>query len=115
VADAARVFSALADPTRRQVFEGLRAGPRAVGEIAAGLPVSQPAVSQHLRVLREAGLVSERREGTRRLYRVEPDGLGALRAYVDAFWDDALESFRTFADSPPNQRPRHSTSTEEPR
>jgi DNA-binding transcriptional ArsR family regulator len=89
---------ALAEPTRRQVLEELRAGPRSVGQLTDAVPVSQSAVSQHLRVLREAGLVRERREGTRRLYRVDPDGLGTLRAYLDQFWDDALESFRRFAD-----------------
>jgi DNA-binding transcriptional ArsR family regulator len=89
---------ALAEPTRRQVLEELRTGPRSVGDLTAAVPVSQSAVSQHLRVLREAGLVRERREGTRRLYRVDPDGLGELRAYLDKFWDDALEAFRRFAD-----------------
>jgi DNA-binding transcriptional ArsR family regulator len=89
---------ALAEPSRRQVLEELRAGPRSVGELTAAVPVSQSAVSQHLRVLREAGLVQQRHEGTRRLYRVDPDGLGALRAYLDGFWDDALEAFRRFAD-----------------
>jgi len=89
---------ALAEPTRRQVLEELRAGPRSVGELTDAVPVSQSAVSQHLRVLREAGLVRERRDGTRRLYRVDPDGLGSLRAYLDRFWDDALEAFRRFAD-----------------
>jgi DNA-binding transcriptional ArsR family regulator len=98
VADVAQVLVALAEPTRRLVLDELRAGPRSVGEITDAVPVSQSAVSQHLRVLREAGLVRERREGTRRLYRVEPDGLGALRAYLDEFWDDALESFRRLAD-----------------
>jgi DNA-binding transcriptional ArsR family regulator len=98
MADVARVLVALAEPTRRQVLEGLRAGPRSVGELTDAVPVSQSAVSQHLRVLREAGLVMERREGTRRLYRVDPDGLSALRAYLDRFWDDALEAFRRFAD-----------------
>ncbi len=96
--DVARVLVALAEPTRRQVLEGLRAGPRSVGELTDAVPVSQSAVSQHLRVLREAGLVTERREGTRRLYRVDPDGLSSLRAYLDGFWDDALEAFRRFAD-----------------
>ena len=89
---------ALAEPTRRQVFEQLRTGPRSVGELTDAVPVSQSAVSQHLRVLREAGRVAERRAGTRRLYRVDPDGLGTLRAYLDRFWDDALEAFRRFAD-----------------
>lgn len=86
-------LGALGDPTRRAIFERLRRGPTAVGELARGLPVSRPAVSQHLRVLREAGLVSERREGTRRLYRVDPRGVWSLRAYFDAFWDEALESY----------------------
>ena len=96
--DVAQVLVALAEPTRRQVLEVLRAGPRSVGELTDAVPVSQSAVSQHLRVLREAGLVTERREGTRRLYRVDPDGLSSLRAYLDGFWDDALEAFRRFAD-----------------
>jgi DNA-binding transcriptional ArsR family regulator len=89
----------LADPTRRAVLDRLRGGPLSVGEIAAGLPVSRPAVSQHLRVLREAGLVSERREGTRRLYRLDPDGVGELRAYVESFWADALGEFKAAAES----------------
>jgi DNA-binding transcriptional ArsR family regulator len=104
VADEARVLAALADPTRRRVLEGLRAGPRSVGEIARDLPVTQPAVSQHLRVLREAGLVTERRQGTRRLYRVDLDGLSTLRRYLDGFWDDALEAFRRFADDEEDER-----------
>ena len=87
-------MEALGDPTRRRVFEQLRAGPRPVGEIARGLPVSRPAVSQHLRVLKEAGLVTDRQNGTRRLYRVDPQGLAELRAYLDTFWDEALSSFK---------------------
>jgi DNA-binding transcriptional ArsR family regulator len=90
----AEALQALADPTRRSVLEQLRGGPRAVGEIAARLPVSRPAVSQHLRVLKEAGLVTERQNGTRRLYRVDPDGLTALREYLDGFWEEALASFK---------------------
>ena len=92
-------ISALADPTRRAVFERLRRGPQPVGEIARGLPVSRPAVSQHLRVLKEAGLVTERKDGTRRLYRVDPDGLAGLRAYFEGFWDDALAAFKEAADA----------------
>ena len=92
-------MDALGDPTRRAIFEQLRRGPRAVGEIAGELPVSRPAVSQHLRVFKEAGLVSERRDGTRRLYRLDPDGLGALRAYFDQFWDAALADFKAAADA----------------
>jgi len=92
-------FTALADPTRRAVFERLREGPLPVGEIARELPVSRPAVSQHLRVLKDAGLVTERREGTRRLYRIDPDGLAALRDYFDDFWDEALAAFQAAAES----------------
>ena len=87
-------IQALGDPTRRAVFEQLRGGPRAVGEIARGLPVSRPAVSQHLRVLKEAGLVTDRQNGTRRLYRVDPGGLAELREYLDRFWDEALDQFK---------------------
>ena len=78
----------------RAVFEQLRTGPKAVGELAAGLPVSRPAVSQHLRVLREAGLVTEQRVGTRHIYRADPRGLAELRAYFDDFWARALEAFK---------------------
>jgi DNA-binding transcriptional ArsR family regulator len=98
MADAARVLTALADPTRRRLLEGLRGGPRSVTDLTAAVPVSQSAVSQHLRVLREAQLVTERREGTRRIYRVDLDGLSALRAYVDGFWDEAMEAFKRLAD-----------------
>ena len=91
-------MDALGDPTRRAIFEQLRRGPRAVGEIAAELPVSRPAVSQHLRVLKDAGLVMERREGTRRLYRLDPDGLGELRDYFDGFWTEALAGFKAAAE-----------------
>jgi DNA-binding transcriptional ArsR family regulator len=87
------VLDALGDWTRRQILESLKAGPRSVGEIAAGLPVSRPAVSQHLRVLKQAGLVSDRKDGTRRLYRVEPGGLAQIRDYFDSFWGEALERF----------------------
>jgi DNA-binding transcriptional ArsR family regulator len=89
------VLTALGDPTRRAVFERLRGGPRPVAEIARGLPVSRPAVSQHLRVLKEAGLVHERREGTRHYYGVDGDGLAALRDYLEGFWNEALEAFKT--------------------
>jgi DNA-binding transcriptional ArsR family regulator len=87
-------FAALADPTRRQVFERLAAGPRAVGELAEGLPVSRPAVSQHLKVLKEAGLVSDRPDGARRVYQIDPEGLGQMRAWLDRFWDAALDAFK---------------------
>ncbi len=93
-----RKWVALGDGTRRAVFEQLRTGPRAVGEIARRLPVSRPAVSQHLRVLKSAGLVRDRRQGTRRLYSVDPDGLAELRAYVDGFWNDVLNNFAEAAE-----------------
>ena len=86
-------LAALADPTRRRVFERLKSGPKAVGAIARGLPVSRPAVSQHLKVLKEAGLVADRPEGTRRVYYIDPEGLGALRRWLDQFWDEALAAF----------------------
>ena len=91
-------MDALGDPTRRAIFERLRGGPRAVGELARGLPVSRPAVSQHLRVLKEAGLVSERREGTRRIYGLDPRGVAELRAAFDVFWNDALAAFKDAAE-----------------
>jgi DNA-binding transcriptional ArsR family regulator len=94
----AQTLQALSDPTRRAVLEELRSGPRAVGEIAARLPVSRPAVSQHLRVLKEAGLVTERQNGTRRLYRVDPDGLAELREYLEGFWEEALAGFKAAAE-----------------
>lgn len=89
-----KAFAALADPTRREVFERLGAGPRSVGEIAEGLPVSRPAVSQHLKVLKEAGLVSDHPEGARRVYQIDPQGLGQIRAWLDRFWDAALAAFQ---------------------
>jgi DNA-binding transcriptional ArsR family regulator len=92
-------MDALGDATRREIMERLRGGPRPVGEIAAGLPVSRPAVSQHLRVLREAGLVTERKEGTRRIYRVEQKALADLRAYLDSFWEQALAGYKATAES----------------
>ena len=88
----------LSDPTRRQVFERLRAGPRSVGALARGLPVSRPAVSQHLKVLSAAGLVTHRSQGTRRVYYIDPHGLGELRRWLDQFWDDALRSFKSEVD-----------------
>src|SRR5438046_89993 len=91
-------LEALADPTRRQVFERLRGGPQAVGRLAEGLPVSRPAVSQHLKVLKEAGLVSEEQDGTRRIYRIDPQGLGQLRAWLDQFWEMALDAFKAEAE-----------------
>jgi DNA-binding transcriptional ArsR family regulator len=93
-----KAFAALADPTRRQVFERLAQGPRAVGDLADGLPVSRPAVSQHLKVLKEAGLVTDRPDGTRRVYQIDPRGLGAVRAWFDQFWDRALYAFAAEAE-----------------
>ncbi len=89
-----KALTALGDPTRRAIFEQLREGPRSVGELAGSLPVSRPAVSQHLRVLRAAGLVSDRKDGTRRLYRVAPEGVAELRDYVNGFWDEVLAEFK---------------------
>jgi DNA-binding transcriptional ArsR family regulator len=89
-----KAFTALGDPTRRAIFEQLRTGPRSVGELAESLPVSRPAVSQHLSVLRAAGLVSDRKDGTRRLYRVAPEGVAELRDYVNGFWDEVLAEFK---------------------
>jgi DNA-binding transcriptional ArsR family regulator len=87
-------WTALGDPTRRAIFERLAKRPRAVGELAEGLPVSRPAVSQHLRVLKDAGLVVDRPAGTRRIYQLNPDGIGALRAYLDEFWSRALAAYK---------------------
>jgi DNA-binding transcriptional ArsR family regulator len=87
-------LAALGDPTRRRVFERLKNGPHAVADIARGMPVSRPAVSQHLKVLKEAGLVADRPEGTRRVYYIDPNGLGALRQWLDQFWDQALAAFQ---------------------
>jgi len=87
------VLDALGDWTRRQIFDALKSGPHSVGELAARVPVSRPAVSQHLKVLKDAGLVLDTRDGTRRIYRVDPSGLAGIRAYFDSFWDEALERF----------------------
>jgi DNA-binding transcriptional ArsR family regulator len=92
-------MDALGDRTRRQILERLRRGPMAVGELAAGLPVSRPAVSQHLRILKRAGLVTERRNGTRRLYRVDTDGLAEVRDYFERFWTDVLAAFEAAAEA----------------
>ncbi len=91
-------LTALADPTRRAIFEQLGDGPRSVGAIARGLPISRPAVSQHLKQLKEAGLVTDHADGTRRIYRIDPAGLGVLRQWLDRFWDDALAAFKAEAD-----------------
>jgi DNA-binding transcriptional ArsR family regulator len=88
-------WTALADPTRRAIFERLVEGPHAVTELASELPVSRPAVSQHLKVLKDAGLVVDRQAGKHRIYRVDPDGLGALRAELDVFWSKTLAAYKT--------------------
>jgi DNA-binding transcriptional ArsR family regulator len=88
-------WTALGDPTRRAIFERLADRPRAVGELAGELPVSRPAVSQHLKVLKDAQLVVDRKVGTRRIYQLDPDGLSALRGYLDHFWDQALAGYRS--------------------
>lgn len=93
------MLDALGDPTRRRILEIVRDGALPVGRIAGRLPVSRPAVSQHLRVLKEAGLVSDRQEGTRRLYGIDPSGLAALRAYLDGMWDAALAAFKEAAEA----------------
>jgi DNA-binding transcriptional ArsR family regulator len=87
-------FAALADPTRREIFERLARSPRAVGELANELPVSRPAVSQHLKVLKDAGLVVHQTQGTRNVYEIDPNGLGELRAWLDQFWTEALDAFK---------------------
>jgi DNA-binding transcriptional ArsR family regulator len=92
-------IEALGDPTRRAVFEQLRDRPMAVGELAAGMPVSRPAVSQHLKVLKEAGLVTERRDGTRRIYGIAPEGLAELRQYFEELWTRALDNFKAAAET----------------
>jgi DNA-binding transcriptional ArsR family regulator len=97
---AAAVFAALGDPTRREIFERVAARPQSVGELAGELPVSRPAVSQHLRVLKDAGLVSDGPAGTRRIYRMNPQGLDQLRAYLDHFWNQSLAAFKAAAEQP---------------
>jgi DNA-binding transcriptional ArsR family regulator len=91
-------LAALGDPTRRAIFERVAARPSAVGELARRLPVSRPAVSQHLRVLKAAGLVSETPAGTRRIYRLDPRGIAAMRDWLDTQWSQALAAFKDFAD-----------------
>ncbi len=95
MANHSAAFAALADPTRREIFERLARAPSAVGELANELPVSRPAVSQHLKVLKDAGLVVDRAEGTRRVYAIDAAGLGAMRRWLDEFWGAALDSFKS--------------------
>ena len=108
IPNAVSALGALGDPTRRTIFERLAEKPAAVGEIAQGLPVSRPAVSQHLKVLKAAGLVSENAEGTRRVYRIDPRGLGAVRQWLDQFHGQALDAFKAYAEA------QESTESEEP-
>ncbi len=103
MADAIKILGALADPTRRKIFERIADRPRSVGELAKGLPVSRPAVSQHLRVLKDGGLVVSRAEGTRRVYQIDPAGLGPLRAWLDRFWDRALAAYQAEVESNPKK------------
>lgn len=91
-------LAALADPTRRTIFERIAERPSAVGELAGELPVSRPAVSQHLKVLKQAGLVIDRPVGNRRIYRLDPTGIGALRAYLDRFWNHSMAAFKAAAE-----------------
>ena len=96
---AIKAFSALGDPTRRDIFERLSRGPSAVGDLAKGLPITRPAVSQHLRILKEAQLVTETPEGTRHIYRIDPRGIAAMRVWLDAHWAKSLDAFKDFADA----------------
>jgi DNA-binding transcriptional ArsR family regulator len=98
-------WTALGDPTRRAIFERLAERPRAVVELAAELPVSRPAVSQHLKVLKEARLVTDRPAGTRRIYRLDPDGVGALRADLERFWNKALTAYKAIVEQPTEEDP----------
>jgi DNA-binding transcriptional ArsR family regulator len=97
-------FSALADPTRRAIFERIAEQPKAVVELAGELPVSRPAVSQHLKVLKQAGLVVDHADGNRRIYQLDPDGVDALRAYLDQFWNQALRAFKAAAEQPKKEK-----------
>ena len=93
-----RLFSALADPTRRQLFERLAEKPQTVGTLASHFPISRPAVSQHLKVLKDAGLVSDEAKGTSRIYRIDPQGLGPMRRWLDDQWDRSLANFKALAE-----------------
>ena len=103
--NAARIFQALGDPTRRELFERLSKKPLAVVDLAGGLPISRPAVSQHLKVLKDAGLVTTRYEGTRNVYQINPKGIEVMRQYLDRMWDKTLASFKTFAEQQEDKRP----------
>jgi DNA-binding transcriptional ArsR family regulator len=103
----AEAWSALGDPSRRSIVECLAERPRAVGELAAALPISRPAVSQHLKVLKEAGLVSEHAAGTRRIYRLDPAGVAAMRDQLDTYWNRALAGFQDAVASPDDSEEQH--------
>ena len=105
MADASAALTALADPTRRAIFERLARGPASVGEIAEHLPVSRPAVSQHLKVLKIARLVMDRAQGTRRVYAVDPEGIAAIRSWLDQFWAVALDAFKAEVEQDEEQKP----------
>src|SRR4051812_19146037 len=107
MANALHALAALADPTRREIFERLARAPSAVGELASALPVSRPAVSQHLKVLKDAGLVVHRTHGTRNVYEIDPKGLGALRAWLDQFWAEALDAFKAEVEKDEPTHPPH--------
>ena len=96
-------LAALSDPTRRTIFELVAERPRAVVELAREMPVSRPAVSQHLKVLKDAGLVTDRPQGNRRIYGADPDGLAELRAYLEHYWTTALQSFKAIVEQPPEE------------
>jgi DNA-binding transcriptional ArsR family regulator len=98
-------WTALGDPTRRAIFERLLEGPSAVSALADELPVSRPAVSQHLKVLRDAGLVADRQAGKQRIYRVDPDGLAVMRAELDRFWSKTLAAYKTVVEQPTEEKP----------
>ena len=102
-ANTATCFEAMGDPTRREIVERLAVRPRSVGELASELPVSRPAVSQHLKILKEAGLVTDEAAGTRRIYRLDPRGIGAMREILETYWNRALGNFKTFADALENE------------
>jgi DNA-binding transcriptional ArsR family regulator len=104
-AQAVAALSALGDPTRRAIVERLSVSPMTVGKLADGLPVSRPAVSQHLRVLKEAGLLTEEVQGTKRLYRIDPRGIGAVRAWLDAHWAASMQNFEQFANAAEKDAP----------
>lgn len=113
MAQLSNVVTALADPTRRQIFERLADGPQSVGALALDMPISRPAVSQHLRVLKEAGLVTDRAEGTRRVYQIDPAGLGVIRQWLDRFWERSLDAFRAEADKDEEQRQKRKDKKEQ--